>query len=88
MGQMRETCGALTGLFMLLGYKNSSANLEKPDSKINTYKTVREAAQKFKDKNTSIKCADLLGVNGKPKLRSCDGCIEDACAIFEEILER
>jgi len=88
MGQMKETCGALTGLFMLLGYKNSSANMEKPDSKLQTYALVKEAAQKFKDKNTSIKCADLLGVNGAPKLRSCDGCIEDACAIFEEISER
>ena len=86
MGQMRETCGAVTGLFMLLGFKNSGADLEKPGSKLDTYKLVKEAAQKFINKNASIKCADLLGVGGKPKLRSCDGCIEDACAIFEEIL--
>lgn len=86
MGQMRETCGAVTAMFMLLGLKNSCGNLEMPASKASTYKLIQESAEKFKNKNSSIVCSELLGLNGQPKLRSCEGCIEDACMIFEEYL--
>ena len=85
MGGMQSVCGALTGLFMLLGLKNSSGSTENI-TKAQTAKLVREAAEKFKNKNGSIICSELKGVNTNKVLRSCDGCIEDVCKIFEEYL--
>ncbi len=85
MGGMQETCGAVTGMFMLAGLKNSSGT-NQTLTKADTYKLVRELAQSFKDKNSSIVCKELKGLTGGPMLRSCDGCIEDACVVFEDYL--
>ncbi len=87
MGGLQLTCGAVTALFMLLGLKNSTGNLTLPDSKAQTYKLIKEAAQKFQDKNGSIECAELKGVKTGKLLRSCEGCIEDACLIFEDYIK-
>lgn len=86
MGGLQETCGAVSAMFMLAGIQNSTGNLQSPDSKGATYKIVRELAAKFKEKNSSIICKELKGLTGKPMLRSCDGCIEDACRIFESLI--
>ncbi len=83
---MRSVCGAVTGMFMLLGLKNSSGNPE-ISTKAQTLKLVNEAAQKFKDINGSIICAELKGstlVDGKPV--NCIKCIETSCKIFEGYL--
>ena len=81
----QSVCGALTGLIMLLGLKNSSGTTENI-TKAATIKLVLEATKKFETKNGSTICADLKGLTGNAPLRSCDGCIEDACVIFEELI--
>lgn len=87
MGGMRDgTCGAVTGMYMLAGMKNSSGGIDNGKTKAETYKLIKELSDEFKNMNTSTVCADLLGTGGKPKLRSCEGCIEDACKIVEERL--
>ncbi len=87
MGGMRDgTCGAVTGLYMLAGMKNSSGDLEKGKTKADTYALVKKLREDFVEMNTSVICSDLLGLAGKPKLRSCDGCIEDACGLVEKYL--
>ncbi len=83
---MRSVCGAVTGMFMLLGLKNSSGNPE-IITKAQTLKLVNEAAQKFKDENGTVMCAELKSndnITGKPV--NCMKCIEDACEIFEQYL--
>ena len=87
MGCMEGTCGAVNGAVTILGLLNSSANLEKPDSKGQTYKLSKELVETFKNKNKSIVCKDLKGVETGEVLRSCPGCIEDAVIILEKILE-
>lgn len=87
MGCMEGTCGAVNGAVTILGLLNSSANLEKPDSKGQTYKLSKELVETFKNKNKSIVCKDLKGVETGQVLRSCPGCIEDAVIILEKILE-
>lgn len=87
MGGMHETCGALSAIYMLAGLQNSSGNLEEPDSKAKTYRLIQQFAQNFKEKNSTTLCRELKGLTGKPMIRSCDGCIEDACTIFEEHLK-
>lgn len=87
MGCMEGTCGAVNGAVTILGLLNSSANLEKPDSKGQTYKLSKELVETFKNKNKSTVCKDLKGVETGEVLRSCPGCIEDAVIILEKILE-
>jgi C_GCAxxG_C_C family probable redox protein len=88
MGCMEGTCGAVSGAVAILGLRNSTANLEAPDSKAGTYQLSKELVQTFKNKNESIVCKDLKGVETKKVLRSCQGCIEDAAMILEDILEK
>lgn len=87
MGGMRDgTCGAVTGMYMLAGMKNSSGSIEKEKTKADTYKLIQKLAEEFRIMNTTVICSELLGVAGQPKLRSCDGCIEDACKLVEKHL--
>ncbi|MEG2199180.1 MAG: C-GCAxxG-C-C family protein [Anaerovorax sp.] len=87
MGGMHTgTCGAVSGLYLLAGLKNSSGGIENGSTKTSTYQLIRNLTEAFKVKNTSVICADLLGLAGQPKLRSCNGCIEDACRLVEENL--
>lgn len=88
MGCMEGTCGAVSGAVTILGMKNSTANLEAPDSKADTYRLSKELIQEFKEKNKSIVCKDLKGIETKQMLRSCQGCIADASEILSEILEK
>ena len=59
MGRMREVCGAVSGMFMVLGLAYSSAD-GSTENKTQQYKRVQELAQKFKEKNGSIICRELL----------------------------
>ena len=88
MGDMKCTCGAVSGLVALAGLKNSDADLDAPKTKGATYKQVKELTKKFKDMNGSVICADLKGIETGEMLRSCPGCIEDACKIVEEYLTK
>lgn len=85
MGQM-EVCGALAGACMLAGLQNSGGLEQLGKTKAETYRLDRELADAFRDKNQSVLCRDLKGVSTGTPLRSCDGCIEDAARLVEEIL--
>ncbi len=85
MGTM-GTCGAVSALAALTGMKLSDGNLDKPSSKKQCYKMMKQMTNAFKEKNKSVICAELKGVNGGNVLRSCDGCVEDAARIAAEYL--
>lgn len=86
MGCMEGTCGAVSGACALAGFKNSTANLEKPDSKAASYKLSREIMTRFTNMNQSTRCKDLKGVETGVVLRSCPDCIRDAAKITEDVL--
>ena len=86
MGGMQGTCGAVSGACVLAGMKRSTGNLEAPNSKAESYKLSREITQKFWERNGSLTCKDLKGVETGKVLRSCPDCIRDAAAIAEQIL--
>lgn len=79
-----ETCGAVCAMLMVASSVSSDGNMDAPATKQKTYKLMRELQDAFREKNTSIICRELLGGKGKPKLRSCPGCVEDAAALLEE----
>jgi C_GCAxxG_C_C family probable redox protein len=86
MGGMEGTCGAVTGACVVAGMKNSSGNLEHPDSKGATYQLSKKILKAFKEKNQSTICKELKGVQTGTVLRACPDCIRDAAAIVENIL--
>ena len=86
LGNMEGTCGAIAGAVLLAGFKNSSANLEKPNSKASTYKLSAAILKAFEVKNGATLCHVIKGRDTGNVLRSCSGCIEDAAQIAEDIL--
>ena len=86
MGGMKGTCGAVSGAVVLAGMKNSTGNVEHPDSKGATYKLSREIVKEFQEKNSSVVCEELKGVETGNVLRSCGGCIKDAVMLAGKIL--
>lgn len=53
-------CGAVTGAFMVLGLKYGQA-------KVKPYDKTAEFAEKFSERNSSLQCLDLLGVDVRTK---------------------
>lgn len=85
MGGMECTCGAISGAVLLAGMKNSSGDAASP-TKGKTYQLSKAIVKEFEEKNGSVICKVLKGVETKKVLRSCDGCIEDAARIAEKVL--
>lgn len=87
MGLM-DTCGALTGAFMLAGLRGSKGTAYPGETKGQTYKTTKMLAAAFREKNGTYLCRELKGVADGKVRRSCPGCIEDACALVEQYLTK
>ncbi len=85
MGQM-EVCGALAGACMLAGLKNSGGLQAVGKTKAETYKLDRQLAAAFREKNQSVLCRELKGVESGKVLRPCDGCVEDGARLVETYL--
>lgn len=85
MGGMECTCGAVSGAIALAGIKNSKGCAD-PTTKGSTYQLSKEILKEFTEKNGSVVCKDLKGIETKKVLRSCPGCIEDAAKIAEQVL--
>lgn len=85
-GGFEGTCGAVTGACVLAGFKNSSANMEKPDSKKETLRLSKAITKKFYERNGELTCKVLKGIESGVVIRTCPGCVEDAAEIVEEVL--
>lgn len=88
MGSLESVCGAISGGTIILGLLNSTANLESPDSKAKTLALSKELVTKFKEKNGTIICKELKGVQTSRPLRSCPDCIKDAIELLESIINK
>lgn len=62
MGRMREVCGAVSGMLMAAGLLYGYTEPNDRSGKIQHYKLVQELAAKFREKNSSIVCRELLGL--------------------------
>ena len=77
-------CGAVSAMTLLAGMLTSAGIDALPTTnKAKSYLLSRELIEAFEKKNKTVVCALLKG----EKLRSCDGCIEDAVRILEEHLD-
>ena len=99
LGRMREVCGAVSGAAMVLGIVKGYSNPDDREAKKAHYKLIQDFCAKFKQKNGSIVCRELLsGVNvtsgGVPekrtdsyyKKRPCPMLVADAAEILDEML--
>lgn len=63
MGQLGETCGAVTGALMVIGLKYGKYRIGDTESKDRAYACVKQFSDAFKLKFGSINCTDLIKHN-------------------------
>lgn len=84
MGGLKDTCGAVTGMFLVLGLENSAGDMKNPlVTKADTYQKVRKLAEKFEKECGSIYCRELKGFETGTVLASCPKCVETAAACLD-----
>lgn len=99
VGRMREVCGVVSAMSMLLGLKEGNADPQNQEAKQRVYEKTREMADCFQARQGSIICRELLGLEGReesaaPSIRTpdfyekrpCGRFIEEAARIIEETL--
>ncbi len=87
MGGLKDTCGAVTGMFMAIGLHNSAGDKAEPrKTKAQTYEHIRNAAADFEEKCGSIYCRDLKAVQDGKQMVSCDKCVEFAADYVEKYI--
>lgn len=87
-GGAYNVCGAIMGAYVIINYLNGDVNLDNPAEPIKeNIELLYELEKRFKDKNTSVLCKELKGINSGTILRPCRGCVEDAAEILEEIVK-
>ena len=85
MGTM-SVCGAVSAMTAVVGMKESCAEPGNSSTKKKSYAISKAMHKAFAEKNSSVICRDIKGVDTKVILRSCDGCIMDAVEIIEAYL--
>jgi C_GCAxxG_C_C family probable redox protein len=58
-----QTCGAVTGAFMVIGLKYGRTRADDLEAKMKTAAMVVDFAKRFKERHGSITCTELLGCN-------------------------
>ena len=61
IGHMGETCGAVTGVIMVIGLKYGKTRAEDEQIEEKAYSLIQEFVEKFNSRNGSIICRELLG---------------------------
>ena len=93
MGRMREVCGTVSGMSLLAGLMEPANDPKDKEAKARNYALVREFADAFRQKNGSIICRELLGLDKKegnvsvaPRKRPCVEFVATAARIVGEKL--
>jgi len=102
VGRLRMMCGAVSGIVTLTGLQCGSTDGNDREAKAHCYAVVRRLLEQFKQRNTSIICAEILA-NSKClptndshipdernaqyyKTRPCARKVESAARIFAEYM--
>ncbi len=98
MGRMAGICGAVTGAFMVIGLVHSMTKKGDLQQKELSYVQIRKFAEKFGQRNRTLVCRELMGVDvstpegfAASKERNiartvCPKFVRDAAEILEELL--
>ena len=63
MGRMAGTCGAVTGAFMVIGLVHSMTKKGDLQQKELSYEYIRKFAETFRERNKTLVCRELMGVD-------------------------
>jgi C_GCAxxG_C_C family probable redox protein len=97
IGRGGDVCGAVTGAIMALGLRFMSLEEEPLQAKLAVYKKVQEFKKKYKKKNGSILCRELVGcdistdegfkmfIEKDLHNKVCAGLVRDAVEIVEKL---
>lgn len=100
MGKLQETCGAVTGSFMVLGIFNGRKYSDNTVRKEKTYEMVRQFSDSFKLINSALDCKTLINCDLKTEEgyrfakennlfgSLCEKYIADSIKIITEITEK
>lgn len=98
MARTGETCGAVTGAMMVIGLRHAKVRPDDDASRELAYALAHEFMDAFRERNGSLLCRELLGVDvstpeGMKEIREkdlfatvCPKFVRDAAEIVEEIL--
>lgn len=100
IGRMRQTCGAACGLFLLAGLETGCTEGKNREGKEANYRFVQKLAEEFRQRNGSLMCNKLLGLDTNSatpptpeartddyyKKRPCVKIVEEAARIWDEYL--
>lgn len=100
MGRLREVCGSVSGMFMIVGFLYGYDGPETGSVKADHYARIQELARRFEEKHGSIVCREMLGLSVKHdvpvpeartneyyKKRPCAEIIGDAAEILEQYIK-
>jgi C_GCAxxG_C_C family probable redox protein len=100
MGSLGNTCGAVTGAYMVLGLKYGNSKVTEIKKKEKAYEVVKEFVKRFKSRNDTILCRELLNcdlstpegrnraIEEKLFIELCPKFVQDSAEILEEILQQ
>ena len=98
MARTGETCGAVTGALMVVGLNHAKIRKDDDDSRERAYALAQEFMDAFRERNGSLLCRELLGVDvstqeGIAEVRKkdlfrtvCPKFVRDSAEILEELL--
>lgn len=98
VAEQGEVCGAVAGAIMAIGLKHGMTKIGDEAAAIKAYDLAGKFIEKFKERNRSIRCKELLGydistpqgikIAQEMQLAGelCPGYIKDAAEILEELL--
>ena len=100
MGRLREVCGAVSGMLMIVGEVYGYDGPETGEPKAALYARVQEVAKRFEARSGSIICRELLGLTEKRKAptpeartleyynnRPCKALVGLAAEVLEEYMQ-
>lgn len=101
MGRLREVCGTVSGMFLVLGLLKGYQNPKDQAGKKILYAQVQQLAHTFQEHNGSIICRELLGLEHHTdaptpsertpeyyRKRPCAGLAADAAGILDSLLKQ
>ncbi|MFX1377466.1 MAG: C-GCAxxG-C-C family protein [Promethearchaeota archaeon] len=98
MGRMQNTCGAVSGAFMVIGLRYGRGLNDDKEAREKTYEIIREFSKRFQEIHGSIICKELLDCDiNTPEGREfydrndffekkCFQYVKDSAKILEQIL--
>lgn len=95
---MQETCGAVTGAFMVFGVYNANKFTKDSDSKESTNTMIQAFSEQFKSVHGTLDCKSLLNCDinteggqlflqeNKLNETVCEKCVADSIQIIDELI--